>query len=147
MKANIITPRHSIMLKTKQELKLDSMTFLGKSGSKQRFGGFQEEEEEFVNAETIFEAMFGGSHGFTWSFSSWQNFCNSRCGNSTYSSRFTGESRRKRAKERTYFSETDADESENNFNPFVGSSANRAALGLPRTAPLKLEDVKIAYVF
>lgn len=48
---------------------------------------------------------------------------------------------------RDYFSESDGHESDSNFNPFVGSSANRAALELPTSGPLKLEDVKIAYVF
>jgi hypothetical protein len=99
-----------------------------------------------VNPESIFEAIFGGSHGSSWSFSSWENFCNSRYGNSTYSSRFTGKSKRKRTKERAYFSETDADDSDDNSNLLVGSSANRAALGLPKTGPLKVEDVKIACV-
>ncbi|KAJ1695838.1 hypothetical protein LUZ63_012536 [Rhynchospora breviuscula] len=113
--------------------------------NKHCFSGFQEEEEEYVNPESIFEALFHNSHGSTWSYSSWENFCNSRSSNSTNSSRFTNKSRRKRAKERSYFSESDADESDSTSKTFVGSSANRAALELPMTGPLKLHDVKIAF--
>ncbi|KAJ4804669.1 Chaperone DnaJ-domain superfamily protein [Rhynchospora pubera] len=113
--------------------------------NKHWFSGFQEEEEEYVNHESIFEAMFRNSHGFTWSYSSWENFCNSRSSNPTNSSRFTNESRRKRAKEKSYLSESDADESDSTSKTFVGSSANRAVLELPMTGALKLHDVKIAF--
>ncbi|KAF3336603.1 DnaJ domain-containing protein [Carex littledalei] len=116
--------------------------------NRERFSGFRKEEEhEFWNHvhEEIFETLCGGSRSFTRSSSSWENFFSSSFRNSTYSSRFTGKSRRTRTKEREYFGESNGHGSDSNFNPFVGSSANRAALELPTSGPLKLEDVKIAF--
>ncbi|KAJ3681499.1 hypothetical protein LUZ60_015988 [Juncus effusus] len=106
-------------------------------GYKQQFYDFYE-EEKFINHEKIFETIFGQNRGFTWSYIPWENFHNFQY-------------RMKNPKAKTYYNESGTDEESDNynkncnFNSFVGSSANRAALGLPSSGPLQIEDVKLAF--
>ncbi|XP_072992910.1 uncharacterized protein [Typha latifolia] len=93
-------------------------------------------ENEFVHPEMIFEAVFSRHRGYTWSYTSAGNF---HFNNSTSGFRWTDESRWEKARKR-FWHENDDDESTN-----VGSHAHRAALGLPLTGQLNLDDVKCAF--
>ncbi|XP_072971117.1 uncharacterized protein [Typha angustifolia] len=93
-------------------------------------------ENEFVHPEMIFEAFFSRHRGYTWSYTSAGNF---HFNNSTSGFRWTDESRWEKARKR-FWHESDDDESTN-----VGSHAHRAALGLPLTGQLNLDDVKCAF--
>ncbi|CAL9037711.1 unnamed protein product [Musa banksii] len=95
------------------------------------------DEDYYDNPETIYETVFGGHRGFTWSFESW-----ARCHFSKSGTQFEwkDESRWEKTRSRLW-SESD---DEDNLTD-VGSHSHRVALGLPPTGPLKLDDVKSAF--
>ncbi|XP_064934444.1 uncharacterized protein LOC135587226 [Musa acuminata AAA Group] len=95
------------------------------------------DEDSYDNPETIYETVFGGHRGFTWSFESW-----ARCHFSKSGTQFEwkNESRWEKTRSRVW-SESD---DEDNLTD-VGSHSHRVALGLTPTGPLKLDDVKSAF--
>ncbi|XP_010911983.1 uncharacterized protein [Elaeis guineensis] len=95
------------------------------------------DEDDCGHPETIFEAVFGGHKGFTWSYASRENF---HFNHSTSGSEWSNRTRWEKAWKRVW---NDSDVYDDSTN--VGSHSDRVTLGLPPTGPLKLEDVKSAY--
>ncbi|XP_038987719.1 uncharacterized protein LOC103699931 isoform X2 [Phoenix dactylifera] len=110
----------------------------GKHGGSKRWQNSQSyyDEDDYGHPETIFEAVFGGHKGFTWSYASWQNF---HFNYSTSRSERSNESRWEKAWKRVWSERDVYDDLD------VGSHSDRATLGLPPTGPLKLDDVKSAF--
>ncbi|KAJ8467317.1 hypothetical protein OPV22_029869 [Ensete ventricosum] len=95
------------------------------------------DEDYYDHPETIYETVFGGHRGFTWSFESWARFHFSRSG-----ARFEwkDESRWENTRSRVW---NECDDEDNLTD--VGSHSDRVTLGLPPTGPLTLDDVKSAF--
>lgn len=88
--------------------------------------------------ETIFHATFGDK-SYSWSFGSFKETSQ----DSTYGFGWTNPPnwKNQRAKEWDNLSDFESDDEE---TPDVGSCSDRTILGLPRTGPLKIEEVKTA---
>ncbi|XVE83291.1 hypothetical protein DITRI_Ditri16bG0076400 [Diplodiscus trichospermus] len=108
----------------------------GKPSHKKRRSRRESFSEDFDHPETIFQATFGNKW-YTWSFKG-DSFQNSESG---FEWREKSGWTNQRTKEWETTSETESDDE----LYAVGSSSDRAILGLPLTGPLKIEDVKNAF--
>ncbi|KAB5552850.1 hypothetical protein DKX38_010161 [Salix brachista] len=101
--------------------------------------GFQFcEDGDYFDVDTLFRSTFGGNRIFYWSFINeetprWKN-------SSDYSYNYERNWRYRVEEDYDSSSEFDSDHSESDF------ASDRLALGLSASSPLKLEDVKHAWV-
>ncbi|XP_028096132.1 uncharacterized protein LOC114296041 isoform X2 [Camellia sinensis] len=89
--------------------------------------------------ETVFQATFG-NRWYTWSFKSWEE---SNFHTSTNGFEWRGHPNWNNSRNREWQNASDIESDDESC--IIGSSSERAILGLPSRGPLKIEDVKNAF--